>query len=83
MQLNDRPIARHQHMLRMKLSAVRQDLRKFVKGVRQKIRFGVVMTGKRMGAFNRPINIVGNVREEFSTVTALKRIEDVANFINR
>ncbi len=83
MQLNDRPIARHQHMLCVKLSAVWQDLRKFVKGVRQKIRFGVVMTGKRMSAFNCPINIIGNVRKESSTVTALKRFEDVANFINR
>jgi hypothetical protein len=57
-QFNHGPVVTHQRMLHVQLRALWQDLVKFFKSMGKKIRFAVVVAGKRMSSLNDPIDIV-------------------------
>jgi hypothetical protein len=44
--------------------------------VGQKIRFAVVITGKRMSSLDDPINVVRNVGKGFTSVVSFKASEN-------
>jgi hypothetical protein len=81
-QLDDGPIAAGQGVFDVELRAVAQDFIELLESVREKIGFAVVMAGKGMGSLDGPIDVIGDVGEEFTAVAALKGLEDFANTID-
>jgi hypothetical protein len=79
MQFNYGPIAAHKGVLYLQLRTLRQDVIEFLESVSAKIRFAVVVTGKRMSPLDSPVNIIRNMGEKVSPVTAFKMFENIAN----
>jgi hypothetical protein len=80
-QLHDGPVPTHQGVFHLQLRALRQDLRKLLERVAQKIRLAAVTTSKRMRSLDGPIYVVRNVGKEFISVAVLKSLEDFANLV--
>ena len=79
MQFNNGPVPSRQRVLYVQLRALGQDLVKFFESVRQKIRFAVVVTGKRMSSLDDPIHVVRDVSKERASVATFKVFENIAN----
>ncbi len=67
-ELNDRLVALHQQVLDDELGARwAGTLASFRESPRQEVGFRLVVTGERMGAFNDPVDLIGDMLEKART----------------
>jgi hypothetical protein len=62
-----------------RVSSVSLPAKKFLESVSQEIRLAVIMTGKRMGSLDRPIDIVCYLPKESVLIASFKFPKNVEN----
>src|SRR5262245_43417972 len=81
--LHDSLIILHEEMFDDKLGTVWQNLVELREGSGEEIRFRLVVTGKRMCAFDDPVDLVVNMLEKARAVALLETLEDLPDVVFR
>src|ERR1700756_4752398 len=79
MKLDHRLIVLDQQMLHLELRALRKNLTQLGEGAGDEGLLAAVMPCERVGSHHGPVDVVGDVFEEGSTVAHLESLEDFAN----
>jgi hypothetical protein len=66
-------------MFHVQLGALRQDLRQLVKGMGEKIRFRVIVPGKRVCPLDNPVDVVGDMFEKPFAIARFEILKDLVN----
>jgi hypothetical protein len=74
-QFHDRPVVLDQEMLHHELRALRQHLVQFGERAGDEIGLRAIVTGQRVGAFDRPVYLVIDMVEERRVISVLELCE--------
>lgn len=66
-------------MLDLQLRTIWEHFSELGERARNEVRLRLIVTGQGMRTLHDPINVIGDVRQEFSTVTAFQAIENLTN----
>ena len=76
MKFHDSLIILHEQMLDDELSPAGQNLGELREGPGHEIGFRLVVTGERMRAFDDPVDLIVDMREEARAIALLETLED-------